>query len=49
MANQGEVPDRLTPEGAKKVKDALDKAASTKHKQKKAGAELIAVPRPGGF
>ena len=40
----GEVPDRLTPEGAKKVKDALDRAASTKHKQKKAGAELITDP-----
>ena len=42
---QGEgVPDRLTPEGAKKVKDALDKAASTKHKQKKAGSEVITDP-----
>ena len=42
---QGEgVPDRLTPEGAKKVKDAMDKAASTKHKQKKAGSEVITDP-----
>ena len=38
------VPDRMTPEGAKRVKDAMDKAASTKGKQKKAGAELITDP-----
>jgi len=42
---QGEgVPDRLTAEGAKRVKDAMDNAASTKHKQKKAGSEVVTDP-----
>ena len=40
----GGVPDRLTPEGAKKVKDAMDNAVSSKHKQKKAGSEVITDP-----
>ena len=40
----GEPDGRLKPEAAKKIKDAMDQAASTKHKQKKAGAELITDP-----
>jgi hypothetical protein len=42
---QGEgLPDRLTAEGAKKVKEAMDMAASSKHKQKKAGSEVVTDP-----
>ncbi len=43
---QGEgVPDgHLKLEAAKKVKDAMDQVASIKHKQKKAGAEVVTDP-----
>jgi len=41
----GEEPDgRLKPEAAKKLKETMKEAASSKHKQKKAGAELITDP-----
>lgn len=40
----GEPDGRLKPEAAKKIKDALAQAASSKHAQKKAGAELITDP-----
>ena len=38
------VPDSMTPEGAKRVKDAMDMAASSKGKQKKAGSEVVTDP-----
>jgi len=38
------VPDRMTPEGAKRVKDAMDMAASSKGKKKKAGSEVVTDP-----
>ena len=45
---QGEgVPDgHLKPEAAKKVKAAMDEVASIKHKQKKAGSEVVTDPVP---